>query len=158
MDALFPGIKGLLNYHPLFVHFPIALWSAALLFELLARVVKQDWMHRTACAVLALGAVAAVPAVFSGWSAEAAVPDSGPAHDIKEIHENLMVMSSILSGVLAALGLFVLPRKPLAALRAAFLVGLFLLCGLMAAGADRGALLVYHYATAVDLAAAQKQK
>jgi uncharacterized membrane protein len=158
MGTLFPGLKELLTYHPLFVHFPVALWTAALLFEIAARAVKQESLHRAACFVLALGALAAIPAVLSGWSAEAAVPGSGPAHDIKEIHENLMVMASILSGILAALGLFVLPRKPTAALRAAFLAGLFVLFGLMAAGADRGALLVYHYGTGVDWAAAKSQK
>jgi len=54
--------------------------------------------------------------------------------------------------------LFILPRKPGAAMRAAFLAGLVVLVGLMAAGADRGALLVYHYGTGVDWSAAQKQK
>ncbi len=158
MGALFPGLKALLNYHPLFVHFPIALWTAALLFELAARALKREEFDRTACAVLALGALAAVPAVFSGWSAQASVPDSGPANEIKELHENLMITASILSGILAAVGLFVLPRKPTAMLRAAFLAGLLVLCGLMAAGADRGALLVYHYGTSVDWSAAQKQQ
>jgi uncharacterized membrane protein len=155
MDALFPGIKGLLNYHPLFVHFPIALWIAALVFELAGRVAKREALHRMACAVLALGALAAVPAVMSGWSAESAVPATGPVHELKELHENLMVTSSILSGILAAIGLFVLPRRPLASLRAAFLLGLLLLAGLAAMGADRGAMLVYHYGTSVDWTAAQ---
>jgi len=36
MDFLLPGLRGMLNDHPLFVHFPIALWLAALLFEALA--------------------------------------------------------------------------------------------------------------------------
>jgi uncharacterized membrane protein len=158
MDALFPGVKSLLNYHPLFVHFPIAFWSAALLFELAARVLKQDELHRAACWLLALGALAAIPTVFTGWSAEEAVSRTGPAHDVKELHENLMVTSSILSGILAALGLFVLPRKPTNALRTAFLVGLIVLCCLMATGADRGAMLVYHYGTGIDWPAAQQQK
>jgi len=158
MGALFPGVKALLNYHPLFVHFPIALWTAALVFELAARVMKQDALHRTACAVLALGALAAVPSAFSGWAAQVAVPETGQAHDVKEIHQNLMITASILSAVLAVLGLFVLPRKPSAMLRAAFLAGLVLLVGLMIVGADRGALLVYHYGTSVDWAAAQSQK
>ncbi len=163
MDALFPGLKSLLNYHPLFVHFPIALWTAALLFEIAAHAVPREWAHREtlhhiACAVLALGALAAIPTVMSGWSAEAAVPDKGPAHDLKELHETLMVTASILSGVLAAVGLFLLPRKPTAMLRAAFLAGLVVLVGLMAVGADRGAMLVYHYGTGVDWPAAQKQK
>ncbi len=158
MDALFPGLKGMLNYHPLFVHFPIALWTAALLFEIAARLAKKDELHRIACGVLALGALAAIPTVLSGWSAEAGVPPKGAAHDVKELHETLMVTSSILSGILAALGLFVLPRKPTAALRAAFLVGLVVLVGLMAVGVDRGAMLVYHYGTGVDWATGQQQK
>lgn len=163
MDALFPGLKSLLNYHPLFVHFPIGLWTGALLFEIASRAVPRDsahreTLHRIACAVLALGAVAAIPTVMSGWSAQASVPDTGPAHDVKELHENLMVTASILSGILAAVGLFVLPRKPTAMLRAAFLAGLVVLVGLMAVGADRGAMLVYHYGTAVDWSSAQQQK
>ncbi len=158
MDALFPGLRGMLNYHPLFVHFPIALWTAALLFEIAARLAKKDELHRIACGVLALGALASIPTVLSGWSAEAGVPPKGAAHDVKELHETLMVTSSILSGILAALGLIVLPRKPTAALRAAFLVGLLVLVGLMAVGADRGAMLVYHYGTGVDWSTAQQQK
>jgi len=158
MGALFPGLHGMSNYHPLFVHFPIALWIAALICELAARIAKHDGLHQTACAVLALGALAAVPAVFSGWSAESSVPNAGAAHDVKELHESLMVTSSILSGVLAALGLFILPRRPLPALRAAFLAGLLLLAALASVGADRGALLVYHFGTSIDWAAAQGQK
>jgi len=163
MGALFPGLRSLLNYHPLFVHFPIALWTAALLFEIAARVAPQQWvsrdtLHHVALAALALGAFAAIPTVMSGWSAEEGVPPAGPAHDVKELHENLMVTASILSGILAAVGLFVLPRKPLPMLRVAFLAGLVLLVVLMAIGADRGAMLVYHYGTGVDWSAVQKQK
>jgi uncharacterized membrane protein len=158
MDALFAGMRGMLNYHPLFVHFPIGLWTAALLLEIAAQVAKKDELHRIACAVLTLGALAAIPTVMSGWSAESSVPGRGAAHDVKELHETLMVTASILSGILAALGLVVLPRKPTAALRAAFLVGLLVLAGLMTVGADRGAMLVYHYGTGVDWAAAQQQK
>jgi len=158
MGALFPGLKGMLNYHPLFVHLPIGMWTAALLFELMSLAMRRETLHRTGCAVLALGALLAVPAVMSGWSAEAAVPATGAVHDVKETHENLMVTSSILSGILAAVGLFVLPRRPQASARAAFVAGLVLLAVLAAAGADRGAMLVYHYGTAVDWSAAQSQK
>ena len=162
MGSLFPGLQSLLNYHPLFVHFPIALWATAFLFEIAARVVPGEWvsretMHHVALASLALGALAAIPTVMTGWSAQEAVASTGPAHEAKELHENLMVSASILSGILAALGLFVLPRKPLPMLRLAFLAGLVLLVVLMAFGADRGAMLVYHYGTGVDWSAVQKQ-
>ena len=33
---MLPGLKAALNYHPMFVHFPIVLWLAALLFEIFA--------------------------------------------------------------------------------------------------------------------------
>jgi len=158
MGAWFPGLKGMLNYHPLFVHFPIALWLAALVFEVAARVARREMLHRIGCAVLALGALAAVPAVMSGWSAEAAVPATGAVHEVKELHENLMVSASILSGILAVLGLFVLPRRPLGALRMAFAIGLLLVAVLAAMGADRGAMLVYHYGTGVDWGAAKSEK
>ena len=163
MGSVFPGLQSLPNYHPLFVHFPIALWTAALLFELAARLVPPQWLnrqslHHIALGALALGALAAIPTVMTGWSAEQAVPPTGPAHDIKDLHENLMVSAAILSGILAALGLFVIPRKPAAMLRAAFLAGLVLLVVLMAIGADRGAMLVYHYGTGVDWSAVEKQK
>ncbi|HTQ86254.1 MAG TPA: DUF2231 domain-containing protein [Candidatus Solibacter sp.] len=158
MDALFPGLKALLNYHPLFVHFPIALWTAALLFEIAALALKQEALHRASCSALALGALAAVAAVFSGWSAQGAVPQAGGVHEVMELHENLMISASILSGILAAFGLFVLPRKSGGGMRAAFVTGLVVLVGLMALGADRGAQLVYQFGTGVDWATAQKQK
>jgi uncharacterized membrane protein len=158
MGALFPGLTAMLNHHPLFVHFPVALWASALVFEIAARVAKNDGWHKVACAVLTLGTLAAIPTVLSGWSAESAVPDAGPAHDVKELHETLMVTSSIFAAVLSAFALVVLPRRPSAALRAVFLLGLLILAGVMAVGADRGALLVYHYGTSVDWASAQRQK
>jgi uncharacterized membrane protein len=36
MRALLPGLHSMLNLHPLFVHFPIALWLGALVFEIVA--------------------------------------------------------------------------------------------------------------------------
>ena len=56
-----PGLNALLNYHPLFVHFPIALWLAALLFEGLALWRANDEWHRTAVRLLYLGTSAGLP-------------------------------------------------------------------------------------------------
>ena len=39
---ILPGLRGMLNWHPLFVHFPIALWTGALLFEALAVARSSD--------------------------------------------------------------------------------------------------------------------
>ena len=58
---MLPGLKSMLNIHPLFVHFPIAFWFAALLFEALAIWRSNDEWHRTAVRLLYLGTLAAFP-------------------------------------------------------------------------------------------------
>jgi len=70
---MLPGLKSMLNYHPLFVHFPIALWFAALLYEALAIWRSNDEWHRTAVRLLYLGTLAAFVAAFTGWLAESSV-------------------------------------------------------------------------------------
>lgn len=52
--------------HPLFVHFPTALYPAALLFDLLSRLGKTaDW-QRPATVLIGLGLAGAAPAIVTG--------------------------------------------------------------------------------------------
>jgi uncharacterized membrane protein len=67
---MLPGLKAALNYHPIFVHFPIVLWFAALLFELLAVWRTSDEMQRTASRMLYLGTLAAMVTALTGLVAE----------------------------------------------------------------------------------------
>jgi uncharacterized membrane protein len=147
----------MLNYHPLFVHFPIALWLAALLFELLAVLRANDDFHRTAARLLYLGTLGGVLAVATGLYAQASVPESGPAHDVMEVHETFMWITTS-----AALGLCMLAffrRKNFTAgLRKLLLAGLVIVGLLVALGTDRGAQLVYQYATGVDLSKELRQQ
>jgi len=151
---MFPGLHAMLNYHPIFVHFPIALWLAALLYEALSVWRSRDDWHRTAIRLLYLGTLGAVAAVVSGWVAQSSVTP-GRARDVLEIHETIMLISSSL-----ALGLCILcyaRRGNFAAgLRRIFLAGLVALAILTAVGADRGAQLVYQYASSVNLPSAEK--
>ncbi len=150
-----PGLRGLLNQHPIFVHFPIALWFAALLFEALAVLRSSDDFHRTAARLLYLGTLFAFFAGATGLLAEAAVPETGPARDVFELHEKLMYVTTS-----AAVGLCMLAffrrHNFTAGLRKLFLIGLIVLAGLLTVGTDRGAQLVYQYATSVRLPAASK--
>ena len=66
---MLPGLKSMLNIHPLFVHFPIAFWFGALLFEALAIWRSNNEFHRTAVCLLYLGTLAAFAAAFTGWLA-----------------------------------------------------------------------------------------
>jgi len=151
-----PGLKGMLNYHPVFVHFPIAFWVGALLFEVMAIIRKNDELHRMARRLLYLGTIAAVAAVWTGLLAEGSVPEAGPAHEIMQIHERMMLITSSLAAGLCLLAAF--KRQMGGGLRKLFLLGLVVLAGLMVIGTDRGAQLVYQYATGVDLSKEIKEQ
>jgi uncharacterized membrane protein len=153
---MLPGLKAALNYHPIFVHFPIVLWLAALLFQLLALWRSSDDLQRTASRMLYLGTFAAIIAVLSGLAAENSVPP-GDAMRAVGIHETLMLVSTSLAVALCMFAFFA--RKSFTAqLRKLMLIGLFVLAVLLTIGTDRGAQLVYGYGTAVNWTTAQQQK
>jgi uncharacterized membrane protein len=150
------GLKDALNFHPIFVHFPIVLWLAALLFQALALWRANEEMQRTAAWMLYLGTLAAVVAVLTGLAAENSVPP-GDAMRAVGIHETLMLVSTSLALALCMFAFFT--RKNFTAqLRKLMLLGLAVLAVLLTIGADRGAQLVYGYGSAVNWSIAQQQK
>ena len=153
---MLPGLRAALNFHPILVHFPIVLWLAALLFQLLAVLRVSDEMQRTAARMLYLGTLAAVVTILSGWAAENSVPP-GAAQRTLGAHETLMLVTSSLALALCLFAFFV--RKNFTAqLRRVMLAGLVILAALLTIGADRGAQLVYGYGAAVNWSTAQQQK
>jgi uncharacterized membrane protein len=153
---MLPGLKAALNFHPIFVHFPIVLWLAALLFELLAVTKASEEMQRTAARLLYLGTLGAIVTVLSGLAAQESVPP-GDAHRIVGIHETLMLISTSLAVGLCLVAFFA--RKNFTGqLRRVMLLGLIILGVLVTIGADRGAQLVYGYGSAVNWATAEQQK
>lgn len=153
---MLPGMKAALNYHPMFVHFPIALWLGALLFELLAVWRVSDEMQRTASRVLYLGTLGGVVASLSGYAAGNSVPP-GEVQQVMNVHQLLMLLSTSLAVALCMLAFFA--RKNFTAtLRKLMLLGLCVLAAVMAIGADRGAQLVFGYGSAVNWTTAQQQK
>lgn len=150
MGAILPGLRSMLNYHPLFVHFPIALWVGALLFEILAvRRASEDW-HRTAVRALYLGTLLAFAAVGTGWLAEDSVPPQAAVRDVFEFHETMMLITTS-AGLALCLWAFLMRNRFTAGSRKLFLIGLMVLVGLLTVGADRGAEMVYRYAVSVNL-------
>jgi len=156
MHPLLPGLKAALNYHPIFVHFPIALWLTALFFELLAVLRSSDDMHRTAARLLYLGTLAGAIAALTGLYAQDSVPN-GPAQGVVELHEDIMLVTFSLSVGLCLFAFFA--RKNFTVLfRKLMLLGLVILAALLTYGTDRGAQLVYQYGSGVNWPAAQQQK
>ncbi len=157
MDALLPGLKNALSYHPLFVHFPIALWLAALLFELLSLAGGEgEEMHRTACWLLYLGTLAGVVTVLTGLAAADGVP-RGPARSVMEFHEEMMIATFALAVALSG-GAYFFQHRFTRNLRRIFLAGLVALAVLLTLGADRGAEMVYQYGVSVNWSHALQQK
>lgn len=153
---MLPGLKAILNIHPMFVHFPIALWLAALLFEVIAVVRGSDDWHRTAARLLYLGTIAGIVTIFTGLQAEKSIPP-GPAMMVVGIHETLMMLTTSV-GILLSLFALVFRKNFTATYRKGMLAGLVVMAILMTIGADRGAQLVYEYGSAVDWSTAQPQK
>ena len=154
---ILPGLRGMLNAHPLWVHFPIGLWAGALIFEFLAVVRSSGEWHKTAVRLLYLGTFFGLMAAGTGLLAEKSVMEMGPEHDIFEIHETMMYIT-----MSAAIGLcllaFLKRNSVTAGMRRLFLAGLIVLFGLLTFGADRGAQMVFQYGVSVDWSKAQPQK
>ena len=149
MQTVFPGMHAMQNLHPLFVHFPIALWVAALVFESVALLRTSEEWHRSAARLLYLGTLFGLAAAATGWIAQKSMPPSGAAHDVMELHETLMLFAVSAAGWLSIIA-YLRPRLS-SAQQKWFLAGLIVLVLLTVFGSDRGAELVFRYATSVRL-------
>jgi uncharacterized membrane protein len=154
MQTAFPGLHAMQNIHPLIVHFPIALWIAALLFEIVSLVRSSEDWHRTAIRLLYLGTFFGFAAAATGWIAQKSVPPAGDAHNVLELHETLMLFAVSVAGWLSIVA-YLRPRLS-SAQRKMFLAGLVVLVLLTVIGSDRGAELVYRYATSVSSSSTSK--
>ena len=152
---MLPGLKAALNYHPMFVHFPIVLWLGALLFEIAAVWRASDELQRTASRLLYMGTLAAIITVITGLAAQNSVAP-GMAQRAVGIHETLMLTATSLAIALCSFAYFMRKDFP-PHLRKVLLLGLVVLGLLLTIGADRGAQLVYEYGSAVNWSTAQQQ-
>lgn len=144
---LLPGWESALNHHTAFVHFPIALWLAALLFEVIALWRRNASVHRAAVWLLWLGTIAATVAVVTGLRTASSVPRG--VGNILQTHKDLMLISYALAVGLSALALFA-RRRMTNRLMSVLLGGLLILSVLLTLGTDRGAEMVGRYGFGVN--------
>ncbi len=91
------------NFHPLFVHFPIALIAVIAFCEIAALITGKS-IFRQASLVLAVFVVlGAVGSVATGLAAEETVEHSGAAHKLMETHE---VVGLVFLGIVVIYALF----------------------------------------------------
>ena len=142
--TILPGVGSMDNIHPLFVHFPIALFSAFLIAEFVGVVFRKEDFRCAASFTLYLGTIAALFTVAAGYYAAATVEHPEVVHPIMERHEHLGVTVLVLAIILSVWRIRSQRRfSP----RGQFLHILlaFILCVVIAFGADLGGLMVYRY-------------
>ncbi len=143
MNDLLPGLSQSLNAHPVFVHFPIALWTFGLVVWALGWFLKNQAFMKSASWTFHAGTLTAFVAVMTGFLASNSLGHDSAGHDFVHVHRNFMITATAL-GLLTSILLLVLPRK--ASWTPWILAGALLSTVVVTTlGADRGALLVYKY-------------
>ncbi|MFA5984474.1 MAG: DUF2231 domain-containing protein [Methylococcaceae bacterium] len=145
---LLPGMLTMANWHPLFVHFPIAFLSLFWLVDVIGSLSKQSHCRRLAGWLLYLGTMLAIPTVVLGLLAASSVPHGENVHDIMERHESFGLAVLVLAIILSAWR-FKVGGQIHGAANMGFLLLAGLLFGLIILGADLGGLMVYQYGVGV---------
>ncbi|NKB70444.1 MAG: hypothetical protein GKR89_25525 [Candidatus Latescibacteria bacterium] len=83
-----------MDWHPLIVHFPLALLPVAAGLDLAALLARRSNWHNWAYAALVLGVVGAVASVLSGTAA--AEGEEGAQADLVVVHEDWATWSLVL--------------------------------------------------------------
>ena len=77
------------NIHPYFVHFPIAILSVGLLWDLLGILLNKESFKNAGWWAQVFGVIAIIITVTTGLIAANAVAHSEAAHEIMETHETI---------------------------------------------------------------------
>lgn len=145
------GLQGLgevLNYHPLFVHFPIALLLGSAFFYFLGVLLRKEDLLVAGKWTLYLGAVSAAAAVWQGLEAEKTAAHGAGSHEIMILHKTIAFAVLAMSAALGAWVFFSKRNLP-AKGRPIFLCGLAVLAALLVQGGDLGGRMVFMYGTGV---------
>jgi uncharacterized membrane protein len=142
--AEFRGAQALENFHPLVVHYPIALLTASVPIYFFAWIFRNESLELIGLWLLGLGTLGAAGAVYTGLSAsEGVMVAQSVRANILIYHKWLMIAVLALSIVLAGWALVAhpMPRKG----RTLFMIGLVVMAIVLAKGADYGGWMVYSY-------------
>lgn len=153
---LMPGIAAMENFHPLFVHFPIALLSLFFVLDALGTLTRNMLIRDVASWFLYFGTLFAGIAVAFGLHAADTVAHGDDVHMIMEHHEHLGI--SVLSLAIVLSGWRFFARDGISgSWNTLHLSMAAVLATMLAFTADLGGLMVYGYGVAVAPVTAANQ-
>ncbi len=151
------GAKEVINIHPLFVHFPIALLLESVAFYFLGTFLKKEELLRAGKWALYFGTLSAAVTVWTGLEAAKTVSHAGDVHGIMMIHQYFGFAVLALSLILSAWIFFSKSSIPSKG-RIAFLAILVLLAGILTQGADFGGRMVFLHGVGVGRKSMQSEE
>ncbi len=138
-------------FHPMLVHFPIALLFASVLFDIASAALTRDSLREAAQWLLGLGLLGGIVAAIAGGQAEEAAEKAGVAEALIETHETLAYMTLGIMTVLFLSRLLLRNRFSTKALIAYFMMATVGLIAVSATG-HTGGNLVYEHGAGVHTA------
>jgi len=143
----FVGLKEFFNIHPMFVHFPVALFPSALILYALGIFVKQKSMNAAGRACLYLALLGALVAVVTGFNAEDSIPHNQTIHHLMQTHQYIGIALLIVGAFLTAWSFWHVENVPKG--KWGFLIVLAFAVYLVLQTADIGGRMVYLEGAAV---------
>lgn len=137
------GVKELVNLHPLFTHFPIALLFLAFAFYLLGIILHKDHFFKSGQWTLYFGTLGAGVAVWTGLQAAKTVSHDDTTHAMMMAHQYLGIAILVLS-VFLSLWLLI-SKSSLPKPRIVFVGGLLLITVFLLQQVDFGGRLVFFH-------------
>ncbi|MEK7237004.1 MAG: DUF2231 domain-containing protein [Nitrospirota bacterium] len=136
-------------FHPMLVHFPIALLFASVLFDVASTALTRDSLREAALWLLGLGLLGGIVAAIAGGQAEGAAEKAGVAEALIETHETLAYLTLGIMAILLLSRLLLRNRFSTRALAAYLVVATAGLVAVSATG-HTGGNLVYEHGAGVN--------
>ena len=139
------------NWHPIFVHFTVALWIIAVILHVAVVVYPESDIRQQLVIVarwnLWLGTAFGIVTVIAGWLAFNSVTHDAISHEVMEEHRNLALVTLAIFVLATGWSMWKLRKKQLTGKY--FLLLLVIGVGFLMSTAWHGGELVYRYGLGV---------